>query len=78
MGRELRRQHDLRRMFTRLGPARLGFLMDLLEREALRSQLETRADLDFPSPGIRRLAMRYPLLAARLATWPRFPTAWFG
>ena len=78
MGRELRRQHDLRRIFTRLDPARLQFLMDLLEREALRSELETRADIDFPSPGIRRLALRYPLLTARLATWPRFPTAWIG
>ncbi len=78
MGRELRRQHDIRRMFRRLDPTRLGFLMDLLEREALRSELESRADIDFPSPGIRRLALRYPLLTARLATWPRFPTAWFG
>lgn len=78
MGRELRRQHDLRRMFNRLDPARLGFLMDLLEREAFRSDLESRVDIDFPSTGIRRLALRHPLLTARLAAWPRFPSAWFG
>jgi hypothetical protein len=65
-------------MFKRLDPARLRFLMDLLERETLRTELESRADIDFPSPGIRRLALRHPLLTARLATWPRFPFAWFG
>ena len=71
-------QHDLRRMFNRLNPARLAFLMDLLERETLRGEFESGADVDFPSPGIRRLALRHPLLTARLATWPRFPSAWFG
>jgi hypothetical protein len=78
MGRELRRQHDLRRMLTRLGPVRLGFLLDLLERDSLQAQLESRADIDFPSYGLRRLALRHPILTARLATWPRFPAAWFG
>lgn len=78
MGRELRRQYDLRRMLTRLGPARLGILMDLLERETIRADLESRADVDYPSYGLRRLALRHPIATIRLATWPRFPSAWFG
>jgi flavin-dependent dehydrogenase len=78
MGRELRRQHDLRRMLVRLDRSGLLALMELLEREAIRAELESGADIDYPAPGIRRLALRHPLLAARLATWPRFPIAWIG
>ena len=76
MGRELRRQHDLRRMFTRLDPTRIRSLMDLLERESLGAELDAKGDIDFLSLSIRRLAFRYPMLTARLATWPRFPSAW--
>ena len=76
MGRELRRQHDLRRVFTRLDPMRLRSLMDLLEHESLRAELDASGDIDFPSMGLRRLAFRHPMLAARMATWPRFPGAW--
>jgi geranylgeranyl reductase family protein len=78
MGPELKRQHDMRRMFQRLDAAKLRFLMDLLERETLRSEVESVADIDFPSPVLRRLALRHPILTARLATWPRFPAAWLG
>jgi len=78
MGRELRRQHDLRRVFTRLDGPRLRHLLDLLDRETLRTDVASDADIDFPSRGLRRLALRNPLLAARLATWPRFPAAWLG
>jgi hypothetical protein len=63
-------------MLTRLGPARLDVLMDLLERETIRADLESRADIDYPSYGLRRLALRHPLATIRLATWPRFPAAW--
>ena len=76
MGRELRRQHDLRRIFTRLDPTQLRSLMNLLERESLRAELDATGDIDFVSLGVRRLALRYPMVTARLATWPRFPTAW--
>jgi flavin-dependent dehydrogenase len=76
MGRELRRQHDLRRMFTRLDGQRLRDLLDFLDRDSLRTEVASGADIDFPSKGLRRLALRYPLLLARLATWPRFPAAW--
>jgi geranylgeranyl reductase family protein len=78
MGRELRRQHDIRRAFTRLSGSRLRHLLDLLDGERLRTDVMSDADIDFPSKGLRRLAIRNPLLAARLATWPRFPAAWLG
>lgn len=78
MGRELRRQHDLRRAFTRLDGPRLRHLLDFLDRDSMRTEVASEADIDFPSTGLRRLAFRYPLLAARLATWPRFPAAWLG
>jgi geranylgeranyl reductase family protein len=76
MGRELRRQHDVRRMLQRLDSARIRTLMDLLERETLRDEVVAATDIDFPAPGIRRMALRHPILAAKLATWPRFPGAW--
>jgi digeranylgeranylglycerophospholipid reductase len=76
MGRELRRQHDIRRMLQGLDPARIHLLMDLLERESLREEVIAATDIDFPAPGLRRLALRHPLVAARLLSWPRFPAAW--
>jgi digeranylgeranylglycerophospholipid reductase len=78
MGRELRRQHDLRRAFNRLDERRLEDLLDILEKDTLGRRVACDGDIDFPSTSLRRLAFRYPLLAARLATWPRFPTAWLG
>lgn len=78
MGRELRRQHDIRRVLQRLDQSRIATIMNLLERETLRAEVGATADIDFPTPGLRRLALRHPVLTARLAVWPRFPSAWIG
>jgi hypothetical protein len=44
----------------------------------LRAEVDASADIDFPTPGLRRIALRHPILTARLAVWPRFPSAWIG
>lgn len=78
LGREFRRQHDIRRGFLRLGEEELRRLIETLRRPGLRLQVETRADIDFPSGVVWALFRADPLLALRLAVAPQFPGAWLS
>lgn len=75
-GRELRRQHDMRRAFERLSANELAVLAQFLEDPRLRGTVNSVADIDYPSRVVAKLALHQPLLALRLLRWPRFPLAW--
>lgn len=75
-GRELRRQHDMRRAFERLSASDLAILTQLLEDGVLRSAVNSAADIDYPSRMVAKLALHQPRLALKLLGWPRFPLAW--
>jgi geranylgeranyl reductase family protein len=77
-GRELRRQHDMRRVFKRLSPSDIATLVPLLDDDELRSAVETVGDIDYPSRVIRRVGRQRPRLLLKLIPRPRFPLAWFG
>lgn len=77
-GRELRRQHDMRRMFNRLSAQELPALLRVLNNHRVRSAIDSTADIDFPSRLMGELTWRSPQLAIKLMCWPRFPLAWLG
>lgn len=76
LGREFRRQHDLRRAFTRLSEPQMRRVIEALGTSALRRHVESTADIDFPSRAAMAVARRSPALALMLLATPRFPTAW--
>ena len=75
-GRELRRQHDMHRAFTRLTGRDLLDLLQLLDERSTRRVVEDGADIDFLSHLVTLLSIRKPLLAMKLLHWPRYPLAW--
>jgi digeranylgeranylglycerophospholipid reductase len=75
-GREMRRQHDLRRMFQRLTTRDLQKLLPVLEDASVRSTVDAWGDIDFPSRLVSRIARQRPTLLLKLLAWPRFPLAW--
>jgi geranylgeranyl reductase family protein len=75
-GRELRRQHDLRRIYNRLNAEDLPALLRVLEDVRMRRAVDSAGDIDFPSRLVRELARRQPCLTVKLLRWPRFPLAW--
>jgi flavin-dependent dehydrogenase len=77
-GRELRRQHDMRRVFERLDVRDIASLVPLLEDDELRSAVEIVGDIDYPSRVIRRVGRQRPRLLLKLIPRPRFPLAWLG
>lgn len=76
VGRELRRQHDMRRAFERLTATDLATLATFLEQRKLRHAVDSAADIDYPSRIVAKLALHQPMLALKLLRWPRFPLAW--
>ena len=78
VGKELRRQHDMRRAFRRLTTHDLQFLLPLLQDRTVRAMVDTAGDIDFPSRLVGATARHRPDLALRLLRWPRFPMAWLG
>ncbi len=76
LGREMRRQHDMRRAFQRLTTSDLQRLLAVLGDHAVRATVDRTGDIDFPSRLITKLSRHQPRLAFRLAHWPRFPLAW--
>ena len=75
-GREMRRQHDMRRVFQRLSIHDVQGLMPLLRDHELRRAVDATGDIDFPSRLVRTIGRHRPRTALRLAKWPRFPFAW--
>lgn len=75
-GRELRRQHDMRRAFQRLTATELAMLVQFFEDRRIREAVGSVADIDYPSRLIAELVIRSPSLALRLMRWPQFPLAW--
>ena len=76
LGRELRRQHDMRRVFERLTERDMVQIIELLDDGAVRDAIDEVADIDFPSRLVARVGFRQPRLALRLLRLPRFPLAW--
>jgi len=76
LGRELKRQHDMRRAFSRLDARGLAELVTALSRTKTRSSIESTGDIDFPSRLVWRLLTRHPGVVFRTFTIPRFPAAW--
>lgn len=79
VGRELRRQHDMRRAFERLSTKNLVDLVGLIDDPGVRGAIDHAADIDFPSRLVAAVGVRKPRLAVKLLRWPRYPLAWvFG
>ena len=76
IGREMRRGHDLRRIFTKLDEQHFARITESLAREDVRYAVDAAGDIDFPSRMAWAFARHAPSLAMRLATLPRFPAAW--
>jgi digeranylgeranylglycerophospholipid reductase len=76
LGRELRRQHDMRRVFERLTAQDLEEIIELLDDGGVRAAIDETADIDFPSRLVTRIGIRRPRLAMKLLRLPRFPFAW--
>jgi digeranylgeranylglycerophospholipid reductase len=77
-GREMRRQHDLRRSFGRLTIGDLQALMPILHDDKVRTTVNDAGDIDFPSMIVGRLARQRPELLLKLLPHARFPLAWIG
>jgi digeranylgeranylglycerophospholipid reductase len=75
-GKELRRQHDMRRVFERLTPQDLATLVPLLEDRELRAAVDSVGDIDYPSRLVRLIGRHKPRLLLKLLARPRFPLAW--
>jgi geranylgeranyl reductase family protein len=75
-GREMRRQHDMRRTFRRLTAADLRTLLPVLDDRPIRSTVNDTGDIDFPSVLVGRIARQRPRLLLKLLRRPRFPMAW--
>jgi len=76
IGKELRRQHDMRRVFESLGEVDLGRLFDQLADRRVKSTVEQVGDIDFPSRLAWHILTRCPSLLFKGAVMPRFPIAW--
>lgn len=76
VGRELRRQSDMRRAFERLSAKDLVNLIDLIADAEVRGAIDHAADIDFPSRLVAAVGVREPRLAIKLLQWPRYPLAW--
>jgi digeranylgeranylglycerophospholipid reductase len=75
-GRELRRQHDMRRVFARLTADDLATLVPLLAEPELRAAIDAEGDIDYASRMVRRIGRHRPQLLLKLLARPRFPLAW--
>jgi digeranylgeranylglycerophospholipid reductase len=75
LGRELRRQHDMRHVFHALSEREVETFVTLVV-DALKDDVESRADIDFPSRIVRPIAKRALVMAIRPSRWPRYPSAW--
>jgi digeranylgeranylglycerophospholipid reductase len=75
-GKEMRRQHDMRRTFQRLTTRDLQTLVPILRDHRMRSTVDAVGDIDFPSRMVGRVARERPQLLLKLLPWPRFPLAW--
>jgi digeranylgeranylglycerophospholipid reductase len=75
-GRELRRQHDMRRVFARLTAADLATLVPCLAERELRAEIDAVGDIDYPSRMVLRIGRHRPQLLLKLMARPRFPLAW--
>jgi len=76
-GQEMRRGHDLRRVYSKLTEQQFTELAEAIGASArLRSEIDRIGDIDTPSRIAWAIARRKPALALRLATMPRFPLAW--
>jgi hypothetical protein len=75
-GREMRRQHDMRRTFRRLTTEDLKTLLPVLDDRPIRSTVNDAGDIDFPSRVVGRIARQRPRLLLKLLPRPRFPMAW--
>ncbi|MBM4438154.1 MAG: NAD(P)/FAD-dependent oxidoreductase, partial [Actinobacteria bacterium] len=78
LGGEMRRGHDLRRIYTQLDHSRLDAIGRVLARDGVRGEVDAVGDIDLPSRMAWALVRRAPVLAVRLATLPRFPRAWLS
>lgn len=76
VGRELRRQHDMRRALTRLDESKIEALLTTLAGPKGRGALEALGDIDFPSRLVWRLLAQHPSLLFGAAVFPKFPLAW--
>lgn len=76
IGKEFRRQHDMRRVFERLGEGELRRLLDRLDEGRVKTIVERSGDIDFPSRLSWHLLTLYPRLVFKGAVLPRFPGAW--
>jgi geranylgeranyl reductase family protein len=77
-GREMRRQHDMRRTFRRLTTEDLKTLLPVLADRPIRSTVNEAGDIDFPSRMVGRIARQRPRLLFKLLRRPRFPMAWIA
>ena len=78
LGKEMRRQHDMRRTFQRLTTRDLQTLVPILHDHGMRSTVNAAGDIDFPSRMVGRIARERPQLLLKLLPRPRFPLAWLG
>lgn len=76
VGRELRRQSDMRRVLDRLSMTDVTVLLELIEHNPTRAALDDAADIDYPSRVVARLATAKPRLLFKVLRWPRHPLAW--
>jgi len=76
IGKELRRQHDMRRAFERLGEVELRRLIGRLGDRKARATLERIGDIDFPSRLSWQILTWCPGLLVKTAILPHFPAAW--
>jgi len=78
VGRELRRQYDMRLALERLSASDLAVLAQFLEDRGIRRTVDLVADIDYPSRLVSRLTLQHPRLTLKLLRWPRFPLAWLA
>jgi flavin-dependent dehydrogenase len=76
IGRELRRQYDMRRAFDRLGQRQLNRLLGAVSDPRIWDKVAGLADIDFPSYLAWQVARYRPWTTLKAATLPRFPRAW--
>jgi digeranylgeranylglycerophospholipid reductase len=79
MGKEFRRQADMRRVFESLDERGLADVLGVASRAAVRQRVEVDADVDHHSPIALALLRENPMLAVRFLRRPAFVRAWlFG
>ena len=77
-GLEMKRQHDLRKVYERLTTRELRTVGRLLGTKAVRAAIGAVADIDFSSDAGTTALHGVPPLRDRLRRALRFPEAWTG